>query len=76
MSKPDVIRAWKDEEYLHSLSEEERALLPQNPAGGIELTDEDLSAAVGGFYTITITFITVLCHTAIVYGEDLCFPAV
>jgi mersacidin/lichenicidin family type 2 lantibiotic len=48
MSKIDVIRAWKDELYRNSLSEEERALLPENPAGLIELTDEDLGLAAGG----------------------------
>ena len=29
----DIIRAWKDEEYRLSLTEEQRALLPDNPAG-------------------------------------------
>lgn len=51
MSHLDVIRAWKDEEYRLSLSEAEQALLPENPAGLIELADADLvdvSAAVGG----------------------------
>ncbi|MDY6876289.1 MAG: mersacidin/lichenicidin family type 2 lantibiotic [Chloroflexota bacterium] len=45
MSNLDVIRAWKDEGYRNSLSEAERALLPENPAGAIELTDADLDAA-------------------------------
>ena len=43
-----IIRAWKDPEYRLSLSEEEQALLPENPAGAIELTDDDLEMAVGG----------------------------
>lgn len=33
MSKLDVIRAWKDEEYRAGLSKEQLALLPENPAG-------------------------------------------
>lgn len=33
MRKIDVIRAWKDEAYRNSLTEEEKSLLPQNPAG-------------------------------------------
>ena len=37
MSSKDVIRAWKNEEYLASLSPAEVAALPQNPAGNIEL---------------------------------------
>lgn len=48
MSHVDVIRAWKDEEYRLSLSEKERAALPANPAGLIELTAADLEKVVGG----------------------------
>jgi mersacidin/lichenicidin family type 2 lantibiotic len=46
----DIIRAWKDEEYRMSLTEEQRALLPDNPAGlaGRELSDDDLKNIVGG----------------------------
>jgi mersacidin/lichenicidin family type 2 lantibiotic len=29
----DVIRAWKDDVYRDSLSAEQRAMLPLNPAG-------------------------------------------
>jgi mersacidin/lichenicidin family type 2 lantibiotic len=48
MSKLDIIRAWKDEEYFNKLSESERSLLPQNPAGIVELTEQDLLQAEGG----------------------------
>jgi mersacidin/lichenicidin family type 2 lantibiotic len=48
MSKELIIRAWRDEEYLLSLSEAERALLPEHPAGLIELTDEELGPVAGG----------------------------
>ena len=48
MSKPDIIRAWKDEEYFNTLSESERSLLPQNPAGIVELTEQDLLQVEGG----------------------------
>ncbi len=47
MAKLDIIRAWKDAAYRNSLSESERALLPDNPAGLIELSDADLIAAGG-----------------------------
>src|SRR5207245_4107116 len=43
----NIIRAWKDEEYRLSLSAAERALLPDNPAGLIELTDTDLEQIAG-----------------------------
>ena len=35
MSDRDVIRAWKDEEYRASLSEDELAVTPPNPAGAL-----------------------------------------
>jgi len=54
MSKLDIVRAWKDEEYCESLSDTQRASLPQNPAGVIELKDEDLLQAEGGT-TFSIT---------------------
>jgi mersacidin/lichenicidin family type 2 lantibiotic len=48
MSPKDIVRAWKDNTFRQSLSEEERALLPTNPAGMVELSDAQLSSAVGG----------------------------
>ena len=44
----DIVRAWKDEEYRLSLSDEERLSLPTNPVGEIELTDADLELVYGG----------------------------
>ena len=35
MSGLNVIRAWKDEEYRASLSDEELAVTPPNPAGAV-----------------------------------------
>lgn len=48
MLRDTIIRAWKDPEYRLNLSAEEQALLPENPAGAIELTDDELDMAVGG----------------------------
>ena len=47
MSRLNIIRAWKDEEYRLSLSEAERTLLPDHPAGLIEL-EEGLDQVAGG----------------------------
>ena len=44
----NIVRAWKDEAYRQSLSTEEQAMLPANPAGEIELTDVQLEAIFGG----------------------------
>lgn len=50
MSPKDmIIRAWKDPEYRASLSSEERAALPESPAGQsvVELDEAELGLAVG-----------------------------
>ena len=47
MSNLDIVRAWKDAEYRQRLSAEEQALVPEYPAGSIEMTDEELSHASG-----------------------------
>jgi mersacidin/lichenicidin family type 2 lantibiotic len=47
MSRLDIIRAWKDQAYRQSLSEAERAALPANPAGAVELTEEEACAVEG-----------------------------
>lgn len=46
MSGIDLVRAWKDEEYRLSLDLHQRAVLPKNPAGEIEVRDEDLEQLV------------------------------
>lgn len=48
MKKVDVVRAWKDESYRKSLSQAQRAQLPQNPAGLIELTELEMDQVAGG----------------------------
>ncbi len=44
----DITRAWKDEDYFGSLSEEQLSQLPDNPAGIIELSDADMEIVAGG----------------------------
>jgi mersacidin/lichenicidin family type 2 lantibiotic len=48
MSNRDIIRAWKDEDYRLSLSEAERALLPEHPAGLIEVAIAEMDGVGGG----------------------------
>jgi mersacidin/lichenicidin family type 2 lantibiotic len=60
MSKLDIVRAWKDEEYFSGLSESERSRLPEDPAGMTELTDGDLGFAQGGTVTL-FTFTILFC---------------
>ncbi len=58
MSTVDIVRAWKDEEYRNSLSDEQRALLPDNPAGLVELDDSELAGIEGGTTAPCISAIT------------------
>ena len=45
--KLDIVRAWKDETYRRSLSQEQQAQLPANPAGELELSDAELQSVHG-----------------------------
>lgn len=54
MTNQEIVRSWKDEDYLLKLSGRERAFLPDNPAGLLELTDEELIDAEGGSDSLVI----------------------
>src|SRR5580704_9477910 len=58
MSNKNIIRAWKDPVYRNSLSASERAALPPNPAGAIEISDADLGLVAGGEIPASA-----LCHS-------------
>jgi mersacidin/lichenicidin family type 2 lantibiotic len=58
MKPLDVIRAWKDASYRESLSEEDLRAVGQNPAGVVDLTDEQLKQASGLSGIIVTTFKT------------------
>ena len=70
MSKLDIIRAWKDEEYANSLTDVQRAMLPQNPAGFIELADQDLAQAAGGTF-LTMDIICSLMLSCITFANGI-----
>jgi mersacidin/lichenicidin family type 2 lantibiotic len=69
MSNIDIVRAWKDEDYRDSLTPEQRAALPENPAGMVELSDSDLGDVDGAFTglecSVVITFSIVSVVTAV-----------
>lgn len=70
MSLLNIIRAWKDEDYCSSLSETERMLLPQNPAGLVMVSDDDLGGVKGagaafGSCNSCSTCITVDCDLTV-----------
>ena len=51
----DVPKAWKDADYRESLTPDPRDRLPENRAGLIELSDENLSSIAGGHPTVSPT---------------------
>lgn len=51
----DVARAWRDEDYFQSLTEEERASLGAHPSGAASLEDEVLKSIAGGCCTTDFT---------------------
>ncbi len=57
----DVARAWRDEDYYLSLTEEERAGLGAHPSGAVSLQDEALRSIAGGC-GLTMTAICTPCQ--------------
>ena len=55
MSQSEIIRAWKDAKFRRRLSEAELALLPPNPAGALEVTDDNIKVASGLAGSIALT---------------------
>jgi mersacidin/lichenicidin family type 2 lantibiotic len=53
----NIIRAWKDPEYRNNLSESERAALPANPAGRIEVADAKSNQAIPYSFNIFCTWL-------------------
>ena len=73
MSHIDIIRAWTDPEYRLSLSEAEQAMLPEHPAGCIELTEAELDGVAGGLrqeQTMTVGGKICCCDSV-----DICWTA-
>ncbi|HTI15733.1 MAG TPA: mersacidin/lichenicidin family type 2 lantibiotic [Dictyobacter sp.] len=62
--KFDIVRAWKDATYRESLSAEEQAMLPANPAGEIELSDAELETIVGAAASHADSGITVSTYSS------------
>jgi mersacidin/lichenicidin family type 2 lantibiotic len=55
MTSQEIVRSWKEEHYMLDLSSGDQALLPGNPAGLIELTDEEMLGVEGGITPFLIT---------------------
>ena len=78
MDVTKIVRAWKDADYRESLSAEEQALLPENPAEAIDLDDTELDTAVGGStwsaVSVGLSLATVLsqCPSICIHGTSIC----
>jgi mersacidin/lichenicidin family type 2 lantibiotic len=63
-----IIRAWRDEDYRLSLSNEDLSGLPENPVGIVELSDDALNSAAGGAIISGIICQSPLCIPSLVAG--------
>jgi mersacidin/lichenicidin family type 2 lantibiotic len=65
MKKVHLARAFRDEDYYLSLTEAERASLPEHPSEAVALDPQDLRAVAGG--------ITASCDNSC-RGTIICSP--
>ena len=64
MKSEVIVRSWKDETYRLGLNYKEREMLPDDPAGVIELTDADLVGINGGSVITVCSFMP--CETSMI----------
>ena len=65
----DVVRAWRDEEYRNSLTEQERASLPENPAG-MAMVDDSALRNVNGAVTLHLCGGTTFVDSCVKPGQQ------
>jgi mersacidin/lichenicidin family type 2 lantibiotic len=78
LTKEQIVKAWKDASYRDSLSDEQRAALPEKPPDGIEVSEDQLSEAPGGtgyvilhdFYTLSHRHDELAASTSRMGGRD------
>jgi mersacidin/lichenicidin family type 2 lantibiotic len=71
MNTEQIVRSWKNEDYRLGLSLDEQALLPECPAGLIELSDQELLGIDGGSdasVVINVVSATVSIYVAVTNG--------
>ncbi len=68
--KEQILRAWRDPDYYLSLSEEERARIPANPAALLELSADALDSVTGAGFTATIGPTSSYCSPC---GTKICY---
>lgn len=65
----DVVRAWRDEEYRNSLTEQEQASLPENPAG-MAMVDDTALRSVNGAVTLHLCGGTTFVDSCVKPGQQ------
>ncbi|HSS50585.1 MAG TPA: mersacidin/lichenicidin family type 2 lantibiotic [Thermoanaerobaculia bacterium] len=65
----DVVRAWRDEEYRNGLTEQERASLPENPAG-VAMVDDSSLRGVNGAVTLHLCGGTTFVDSCVKPGQQ------
>ena len=73
MSHREIVRAWKDEEYRSNLNSRHRAMLPDNPAGATDISDEELAGVGGGTTTGTTTTLTTVVSLLVICSAITCY---
>ncbi len=89
MKSEEIVRSWKDEDYRVGLNDAQQALLPDHPAGLIELTDAELTGVEGGtdfslgaicgqsnikFCMPTLDYGICSCFGCLTFGLTICIP--
>ncbi|MBR8741849.1 mersacidin/lichenicidin family type 2 lantibiotic [Nocardiopsis sp. MG754419] len=59
----DIAKAWKNPLYRASLSEKQRDSLPEHPAGGIVVSDEEMDSVNGGTTVPCSAVTAAVCNT-------------
>jgi mersacidin/lichenicidin family type 2 lantibiotic len=65
MNTDQIVKSWKDEDFVHGLSAAEQALLPESPAGLMELSDEEMLGINGASIPATV-IITISIAVALI----------
>jgi mersacidin/lichenicidin family type 2 lantibiotic len=73
MSAKNIVRAWKDEEYRMSLGDSERAEMPDNPAGAVTLSDDEVDRVAGAAELTGLSFCYCWSWVCSIYNS-MCLP--
>lgn len=75
MGTKDIVCAWKDSDYRHSLSASQRALLPPNPIGESLSGEELLTITAGAGGGCETDVMVGICSCSDPYATATCTPS-